>query len=32
MPKGMEYWMISTVDDKVNEAVGGGMMKRQSPE
>jgi predicted enzyme related to lactoylglutathione lyase len=32
MPEGMEYWMISTVDDKGNEAVGGGMMKRQSPE
>ena len=32
MPEGMEYWMISTVDDKGNEAVGGGMMKRRSPD
>ena len=27
--EGMEYWMVSTVDDKGNEAVAGGMMKRQ---
>ena len=26
----MEYWLISTVDDKGNKAVGGGMMKKQS--
>ena len=32
MPEGMEYWIISTVDDKGDEAVGGGMMKRQSPQ
>ena len=32
MPEGMEYWMITTVDDKGNEDVGGGMMKRQSPQ
>ena len=32
MPEGMEYWMISTVDDKGDEGVNGGMMKRQSPE
>jgi uncharacterized protein len=32
LPEGMEYWMISTVDDKGNEAVDGGMMKRQSPQ
>ena len=32
MPEEMEYWMISTVDDKGNEAVNGGMMKRQSPQ
>jgi uncharacterized protein len=32
MPEGMEYWMISTLDDKGNEAIGGGMMKRQSPQ
>jgi uncharacterized protein len=28
----MEYWLISTVDDKGNKAVGGGMGKRQSPQ
>jgi uncharacterized protein len=32
MPEGMEYWIISTVDDKGNKALGGGMMKRQSPQ
>ena len=32
MPEGMEYWMISTVDDKGNEGVNGGMMRRQSPQ
>jgi predicted enzyme related to lactoylglutathione lyase len=32
MSEGMEYWMISTVDDKGDEGVNGGMMKRQSPE
>ena len=32
MPEGMEYWLISTVDDKGNEALSGGMMKRQSPQ
>ncbi len=32
MPEGMEYWMISTLDDKGNEGVNGGMMKRQSPQ
>jgi predicted enzyme related to lactoylglutathione lyase len=31
-PEGMEYWMISTVDDKGNKALGGGMMKRESPQ
>jgi predicted enzyme related to lactoylglutathione lyase len=30
--EGMEYWIISTVDDKGNKALGGGMMKRQSPQ
>ena len=25
-------WLISTVDDKGNKAVGRGMMKRQSPQ
>ncbi len=28
----MEYWLISTVDDKGNKALGGGMGKRQSPQ
>ena len=32
LSEGMEYWLISTVDDKGNKAVGGGMMKRQSPQ
>ena len=32
MPEGMEYWIISTVDDKGNNAINGGMMKRQSPQ
>ena len=26
----MEYWLLSTVDDKGNKAITGGMMKRQS--
>jgi predicted enzyme related to lactoylglutathione lyase len=25
----IEYWMITTTDDKGNKALGGGMMKRQ---
>jgi predicted enzyme related to lactoylglutathione lyase len=29
--KGMEYWMVSTVDDKWNKTLTGGMMKRQRP-
>jgi uncharacterized protein len=32
MPEGMDYWLISTVDDKGNKALGGGMMKRQMPQ
>jgi predicted enzyme related to lactoylglutathione lyase len=28
----MEYWLISTIDDKGNKALGGGMGKRQSPQ
>jgi uncharacterized protein len=28
----MEYWTVTTTDDKGNKAVGGGMMKRQSPQ
>jgi uncharacterized protein len=29
LSEGMEYWLISTVDDKGNKALGGGMMKKQ---
>lgn len=32
MHEGMEYWLISTLDDRGNKALGGGMMKRQSPQ
>ena len=32
MPEGIEYWLISTVDDKGNKALTGGMMKRLMPE
>ena len=28
----IEYWMVTTTDDKGNKAVGGGIMKRQMPE
>ena len=28
----IEYWIITTTDDKGNKAIGGGMMKRQMPE
>lgn len=28
----MEYWMVTTTDDKGNKALGGGMMKRQMSE
>ena len=28
----IEYWIITTTDDKGNKAVGGGIMKRQMPE
>ena len=28
----IEYWIITTMDDKGNKAVGAGMMKRQMPE
>jgi predicted enzyme related to lactoylglutathione lyase len=27
-----DYWMITTTDDEGNEALRGGMMKRQSPQ
>ena len=29
---GMEYWTITTTDEKGNKAIGGGMMKRQGPQ
>jgi predicted enzyme related to lactoylglutathione lyase len=32
IPEGMEYWMITTTDDKGNKAIGGGMMNRQNPQ
>ena len=28
----IEYWTITTTDDKGNKALGGGMMRRQMPE
>jgi predicted enzyme related to lactoylglutathione lyase len=28
----MEYWLITTTDDKGNMALGGGIMKRQGPQ
>jgi len=28
----MEYWMVTTTDDKGNNALGGGMSKRQMPQ
>ena len=28
----IEYWMMTTTDDKGNKALSGGMMKRQMPE
>jgi uncharacterized protein len=27
----MEYWTVTTIDDKGNKALGGGMMKRVQP-
>jgi predicted enzyme related to lactoylglutathione lyase len=27
----MEYWMVTTTDDKGNKALGGGMMKTVQP-
>lgn len=32
MPQGMEYWMVTTTDDKGNKALTGGIMKRQIPQ
>jgi uncharacterized protein len=32
LPGGPEYSMITTIDDKRNKALTGGMMKRQMPE
>jgi uncharacterized protein len=28
----MEYWIITTTDEKGDKALGGGMMKRQGPQ
>jgi predicted enzyme related to lactoylglutathione lyase len=28
----IEYWMVTTTDDKGSKAIGGGMMKRQMPD
>ena len=28
----INYWIVSTVDDKGNKALGGGLMERQMPE
>jgi uncharacterized protein len=28
----MEYWMITTTDEKGNKTLGGGMMKRKMPQ
>src|SRR5215207_8577891 len=28
----VEYWLITTTDDKGNKALGGGIMKRQGPQ
>ena len=28
----MEYWLITTIDDKEDKALGGGIMKRQGPQ
>jgi predicted enzyme related to lactoylglutathione lyase len=28
----MEYYVITTTDDKGNKAIGGGMIKRQNPQ
>lgn len=32
MPEGMEYWTVTTTDDKGSKAIGGGLMKRQNPQ
>jgi hypothetical protein len=32
MLDGMEYWMITTTDDKGNKSLTGGMMNRQNPQ
>ena len=32
MPEGMDYWMITTTDDKGNKSLTGGMINRQSPQ
>ena len=28
----MEYWMVTTIDDKGNKGIDGGIMKRQNPQ
>jgi uncharacterized protein len=28
----IEYWLVTTTDEKGNKALGGGMMKRQGPQ
>jgi len=32
MPADMEYYVITTTDDKGNKAIGGGMIKKQNPQ
>lgn len=32
MPEGMEYWTVTTTNDKGSKAIGGGLMKRQNPQ
>jgi uncharacterized protein len=32
MPADMEYYVITTTDDKGNKAIGGRMIKRQNPQ
>lgn len=32
MPEGIDYWMITTTDDKGNKSLTGGMINRQSPQ
>ena len=32
LPDGIDYLIITTADDQGNNAIGGGMMKRQNPQ